>query len=269
MKTKNPNVAWMFYRGNKDELENFIKDCFDTIWEIEFSDKIPKAFVCPHAGYIYSWIVAAYSYKLIAAKIDKISNTFIIMAPSHRAYFKWVWVLDCDFYKTPLGEVKINKTLCNELVSDYPDFFDFNEFAFNEEHSLEVQLPFLQYVYWNKDFSIIPLVFGETEPFHIWEILSSFLEKHGATIIVSSDLSHYEPYRIAQEIDKSTINLFLTKNIPWIVKEANACGKSPWKSLTQIALSKNRETQLLQYLNSWDTAWDKEGVVGYASVVYY
>ncbi|MDD2515869.1 MAG: AmmeMemoRadiSam system protein B [Candidatus Gracilibacteria bacterium] len=269
METKNPNVAGMFYPGNKDELENFIKTFFDKIGEIEQNENIPKAFVCPHAGYIYSGIVAAYSYKLIASKIDKISNTFIIMAPSHRAYFKGVGMLNCDFYKTPLGEVKINKTLCNELESDYGEFFSFNEFAFNEEHSLEVQLPFLQHIYKNKDFSIIPLVFGETDSFRIGEILLSFLKKHDTTIIVSSDLSHYEPYRIAQEIDKNTINLFLSKNIPGIIKEANACGKGPWTSLTQIAIAKNRNTKLLKYLNSGDTAGDKDAVVGYANVVYY
>jgi len=158
-------------------------------------------------------------------------------------------------------------TLGKKLINEYPDYFSFIPAAFEQEHSYEVQLPFLQYIskfkFSNLKFKILPLVFGNVNPIEIGNILFELSKKEEIFFIVSSDLSHFMTYDSAVKIDEETINDFVDKDIDKIVHEAEACGIHPRLALTQIAIQAKWKPELLKYLNSGDTAGDKSRVVGY------
>jgi AmmeMemoRadiSam system protein B len=155
--------------------------------------------------------------------------------------------------------------LGKKLINEYPDYFSFVPAAYDQEHSYEVQLPFLQYIFKfqipNFKFKILPLVFGNVNPIEVGNILFELSKKEEMFFIVSSDLSHFMEYSNAVKTDEETLQDFVDKNIDKIVHEADACGLHPRLALTQIAIKAKRTPELLKYLNSGDTAGDKSRVV--------
>lgn len=268
MFNRKTTVAWIFYPSDKNELKWLINNFMDNISTAE-KIKDLKAVVCPHAWYIYSWQVAAYSYKTIQDNLDSISKkTIILLCPSHFVSLNKVAVWLYDELETPLGNLCVNKKLWDELINSYPDYFTENFEAFEQEHSLEVQLPFLKYIFWEKDIKILPLIFWWVDFKEIWKMLDLFYKREDLFFIVSSDLSHYKKYNEATTIDLNTLTTFLTTNSLIIAESADACWIYPWITLNEIATLNNWNPKLLKYLNSWDTAWDRDRVVGYASVIY-
>ena len=267
MSKRKEAVAGMFYPSNKIELENMIKSYLDKVELKEKLDSI-KAVVCPHAWYIYSWEIAAYSYKAIEKNWDNIPKTFVILWPSHYSYFSWVSVWMYDYFSTPLWDIEVDKSLWEDLMNKYPDIFNNFEEAHIKEHSLEVQLPFLKYISAWRDFKILPMIFWEVDPIIVWEILNELKKENDFFIIVSSDLSHYKSYDEAIELDDRTLKSFMWEKLEDIKNDAEACWVAPWICLNQIAKLNNWKVELLDYRNSWDTSWTKEQVVGYASLIY-
>ncbi len=267
MLSRKMSVSDTFYPWDKNILKNMINDFFEKV-TFDFK-KVPKALVCPHAWYIYSWQTASYSYKLLQENLDKIPKTIILLCPSHYVEFKWVSVWIYDKLKTPFWDLEVDKDLARNLLKNYSEYFLTNYEALDKEHSLEVQLPFLKYIIKDKDFKILPLVFWDVNPFKIWEILNAISKDNRIFFIVSSDLSHYLEYSDACDVDKNTIDSFLSKDNKEIFENAEACWIYPWLSINEIANINNWKTELLKYQNSWDTAWGKDRVVGYGSLVYY
>lgn len=261
-------VDWIFYPWNKQELSNLIKSYFDKIILPKSIYDI-KALISPHAWYIYSWEVAAYSYKAMYDNWNKIYwKTIVLLCPSHYVSMNKVAVWLYDKLETPLWDLTVDKDLWNELLNNYDNYFFENYWAFENEHSLEVQLPFLKYIAWSDDIKVLPLIFWAIDYKTIWKILYDFSIKKDVIFIVSSDLSHYKTYDNAIEIDRNTLNIFFTLNT-WVISQvANACWIFPWITLNEIAKINHWKPKLLKYLNSWDTAWDKNRVVWYSSVVY-
>lgn len=148
--------------------------------------------------------------------------------------------------------------LGKKLINEYPDFFSFVPAVFDQEHSYEVQLPFLQYISKfqipNSKFKILPLIFGNVNPIQVGDILFELSKKEEMFFIVSSDLSHFMEYSNAVKTDEDTLNDFLEKDITKIANEADACGIQPRLALTEIAIKAKRKPELLKYLNSGDTA---------------
>jgi AmmeMemoRadiSam system protein B len=268
MLTRKVSVGGVFYPWDENELRWIIGDFIDNV---PVSEKITnlKAVVCPHAWYIYSWQVAAYSYKAILDNIDAISNkTIVLLCPSHFFSLNKVAVWLYDELETPLWNLKVNKKLWEKLVRDYPDYFMENLSVFENEHSLEAQLPFLKYILWNRNVKILPLIFWWVNFNEIWKILNLLYNSENLFFIVSSDLSHYKLYNDAKSVDYSTLDTFLTMDSTIIAESADVCWIYPWITLNEIANSNNWNIKILKYLNSWDTGWDKNRVVGYASVIY-
>ncbi len=267
MNIREPAVADIFYPQNPHELSTMIENYLNNV-DISIKNKQIKWIVSPHAGYIYSGPIAAYAYDVIKENWNNIPKTFVILAPSHHEYMEFASCGIFDEYKTPLGNIKVDLKLGNQLINDYADWFSFLPKAHEKEHSVEVQLPFLQYVSkWN-DFEILPILVGNINPIEIGNILYKISKTKDIFFIVSSDLSHYSSYEDASSIDQNTLRWFLSQNIKTIAETADACGIYPWLVLNQVSILSNWHPKLLKYANSGDTAWWKEQVVGYASLVY-
>jgi AmmeMemoRadiSam system protein B len=242
-------VAGSFYPSNKDQLERMIDE---FLAKAKVEDIEAKGFVMPHAGYIYSGQVAAYGYKIISNLKPK---RVIILGPSHFIPFIGSSISTADFWETPLGKVKVEKVKT--------EFLDFPE-AHKYEHSIEVQLPFLQRVL--KDFQIIPISIGDDDYKDIAKQLESLLED--AIIIASSDLSHYHDYDTAVKID-SLANEAIPKLDLKKTEKIEACGKTGILALMYLAKKQGWFGKKLFYANSGNTAGDKSQVVGYGCYAFY
>ena len=277
---KSPNVAGQFYPEGRQELTEMLDTFFSNV-DLKSSDIIWKnhlkslrAIVAPHAGYVYSWLVAAYSYSILKWYISSLVTrnsplpTFVVLAPSHYEYFEDVSIGIYDSFETPLGKVPVDKELGKKLIESNPKYFSFNEPAYEQEHALEVQLPFLQYILGNK-IKILPMVFSQTNPIEVGNILYELSKKEDLFFIVSSDLSHFMTYDNAVKTDEETLQDFVEKDVKKIADEAEACGIHGRLALTQIAIKAKWKPEIVKYMNSGDTAGDKSRVVGYGSMIYH
>ena len=255
-----------FFPWNKLELEIMLKNFFDNVENFEINNL--KWVVAPHAWIIYSGQVAAYSYEAIRQNLDNIPKTIFILTPDHYIWTNKVLVWNYDALEAIFWDLQVDKEVINDLLK-YDEIFTDEYLSLEKEHALETQLIFLSYILKEKinEFKIVPLIFGQVDILKIYEVLKKY-EKN-SFFIISSDLSHYNPYEIAIEKDKNTINAFLSLNLEKIINMADACGIYPWLLFSIIAKNNFYKAKLLKYLNSWDTAWDKSQVVGYASVAYY
>lgn len=227
-----------------------------------------RAMVSPHAWYIYSWAIAAYGYHQIWSNWQNIPKTFVILWPSHHLHLSEVSLWLYDKYETPLWDVDIDQKLWKKLINDYPNLFWFIPEAHDTEHSVEVQLPFLQYISWWSNFKILPMILWHQNFEEVWNILNELITKEEVFLIVSTDLSHYKTYDDAIFTDKQTIGMFLSQNTSLIESKWDACWITPWLCLNHLSILQNWSPKLLKYANSWDTAGTKDQVVWYASMVY-
>ncbi len=252
-------VAGGFYPSDKEKIiesvDSFVGEAEKHVGHVSGL----KGVIVPHAGYVYSGPTAAYAYSLINALPQKKRNVFIL-GPAHYV-FTSAAVGDFEAFETPLGKIKVNQAICDELLKNgslenQPD-------AHIPEHSLEVQLPFIQRCL--KDFEIVPILFGEADPEKISEILLPYFLSDENLFVVSSDLSHYLPYGNAKEKDARTLDIITNLKISE-EKEIDACGNIGIKIMMHMARQNSCRITLLDYRNSGDTAGDKEAVVGYASL---
>ena len=254
-------VAGQFYPANSDKLSEEINSYLDAVEPKE--DKPPLALIVPHAGYAYSGLVAAQGYKnLIGKSIKRV----ILVGNSHQHYFPGLAIDSHDYWQTPLGKIRVDKQWAEKLVKTNP-LIQFNSAPHEEEHSLEVQLPFLQTVL-DDGFVIVPILFGNTEGEES-ELLAQFLENNlapGDLVIVSTDLSHYLPADQAEAIDQATLASILDKTIP---KGENIfCGGGAVETIIYLSQDLDLTSDLLSYSHSGQVTGDNQRVVGYASVLF-
>ncbi len=260
MKIREPAVEGTFYPGDKEELRSLIRRYIENSEFFELPDL--KAIVAPHAGYIYSGVIAGASYRqLNNLDSTKFYRVFII-APSHYEYFRGASVGVFDAYKTPLGLVKVSK-IASRLLEE--DGFHFLLDAHIEEHAVEVQLPFLQYAL--QDFEIIPILTGDIDPSYLANVLEKYSDEP-SLFIVSSDLSHYYEYGKAIQLDKHCNNAITNLDFKELAK-CQACGKTGIKALMHLAKKLGWQSKIITYANSGDTAGPKTKVVGYGSYAFY
>jgi AmmeMemoRadiSam system protein B len=270
---REPSVSGMFYPDEpavlRRDIGNYLKAA-----EIGTPPSDIQALISPHAGYMYSGPVAAYGYKAVSGqKYD----TVVILAPSHRAYFQGIAVWDEGTFKTPLGSITVDAVSAGALLAKH-GAFRANREVHKGEHALEVQLPFLQYIF--KDFQLLPLLVGAADE-NVYEAAAEALaqviraDKRRFLIIASTDLSHYYPYDAAVKIDKVTLEHIRNFDIPGMVRDtrsekAQACGAAPMIT-TMIAAMKlgARSSSILKYANSGDVTGDRSGVVGYVSAILF
>jgi hypothetical protein len=269
---REPAVAGMFYPDKAEVLSRDIKRYMGKAAGQKIEGEV-VALVAPHAGYMYSGQVAACAYKLIEGKNY---DTVIIVAPSHRALFKGASLYDRGGYRTPLGVVPIDLPLAKKMMEIRKEI-QFLPQAHAQEHSLEVQIPFLQASL--KPFKLIPIVM---EPSWSWETclsLGSALAEgaRGGRILLvaSSDLSHFHSYDKAVQLDQivlSHLERLSPEGLERDLKKGRceACGGGPILSimLAAKALGANKG-KVLKYLNSGDVTGDRSRVVGYGAAVFY
>ena len=255
---RKPAVAGTFYPLDKYELIKQIDEFLDSVIVKGYGD--PIGFVCPHAGYIYSGFTAAHSFKYLKGReYEKV----IILAPSHYDGYSGITTWNGTGIETPLGIVE---TIDGNKLEKYG--VQKSHLGFGKEHSLEVELPFLQKVL-KPGWKLVPLVMGfqDTETIRLGKnILESYMDKKNL-IIISSDLSHYHPYDRAKTIDGHFLNFIELDRIPDLIDAHNnglveACGFGPIMSFLKLDI----KSKILDYRNSGDTAGDRNRVVGYTSI---
>lgn len=258
-KFRSPAVAGLFYPASANDLESQLGKYLNNLPSA--SEIQPKILVVPHAGYMYSAHTAAKAYAQLLPWKNKI-HTVILVGPSHYVGFKGAALSQDDYFTTPLGKISVNKTINSELVAQ--PGFSYNSAAHAKEHSLEVQLPFLQKVL--KNFSIVPIVYGDANPAELVAALDPFLQQPNTLIVFSADLSHYYTYDEAQTIDSHT-KMLVEKNQPE-VQEHMSCGAMGINTAILLAQKNRLQPKLLDMVNSGDVSGDKSSVVGYASWLF-
>jgi MEMO1 family protein len=254
-------VAGMFYSADPDQLQSDVAHYLQQA--TSSSNFTPKAIIAPHAGYIYSGPIAASAYKLLQPARHLIKQ-IILLGPSHRVAFRGIATPNADYFSTPLGNIKINRGLCEQIES--LDFVHANAAAHAQEHSLEVQLPFLQNIL--DDFELTPLVVGDCDAQDVAKLLDSIWGKSDTLVVISSDLSHYHNYPTAKQLDQKT-SLAIENCQPENISYEDACGRTPLNGLLTLAKQKHLSIDTLDLRNSGDTAGDKERVVGYGAYVVH
>ncbi len=259
---RQPAVAGRFYPGRAQELRTDVDDLLaDARTATGAVPECPKALIVPHAGYVYSGPTAARGYALLepfAASIHRV----VLLGPAHHVWFTGLALPDADAFATPLGEVPVDHLVADRLVtlphvarSDAPHA---------PEHSLEVQLPFLQTVL--GEFTLVPLVVGGAEPELVASVLEEAWDGPETLLLISSDLSHYLPYDHARSTDADTIARILA--LDWPLPDRSACGARGINGMLLAARDHSLTPTLVDARNSGDTAGDRARVVGYASVSF-
>jgi AmmeMemoRadiSam system protein B/AmmeMemoRadiSam system protein A len=268
--TKDPAVAGTFYPADKDSLKASVDSFLSKAEKVPTNGKL-LALISPHAGYMYSGQVASYGYRQIqGSDIRKV----ILVGASHHSGFKGASVYTKGSFRTPLGEVKINEKIAASLLNETADVKFYPE-AFEKEHSLEVQLPFLQSVL--KDFTIVPILIGspsrQTFDYLISKLTEMLDEK--TLLIASTDLSHYHDYSTASEMDNRVIaaieRLSASDTLELLsTGKSELCGGFPVIIVMETARRSGANLGVVfKYANSGDVTGDKERVVGYASIGLY
>ncbi len=259
MLTRKPAVANTFYNGNPQQLSQEINNYLAQGQNVKVEGMI-KGIIAPHAGYIYSGIVAGSAYKQFL-NLDLTKHwKIIIIGPSHRYPLKGASVGAYDLLETPLGLIKVSE-IAKEMSKEIEFIPDADKF----EHSLEVQLPFLQTVF--KNFEVIPIVVGNIDIMSFVQFLKKY-DDNDTLFVISTDLSHFLPYDIAVSTDQQTNKYILESDINGMANNGDACGIVG--VLTSMILAKEMgwKTNFLDYKNSGDTAGTKDKVVGYTSFAY-
>jgi len=277
VRVRRPCQAGSFYAATAEALKRQIKNCFThrlgpgkTPITREGSRNI-IGLVCPHAGYMYSGPVAAHSYYNLAA--DGKPDVVVIFGPNHRGQGSGLAVMKEGVWRTPLGDVQIDEETAN-LILCKSKIIDVDELAHTYEHSIEVQLPFLQYLY-GSAFKFVPISFliqDLESSCEVGQAVARALDGKNALIIASTDMTHYEPHETAAKKDKKALSALekLDEEEFYSIVESNhitACGYGPVVALiTAAKLLGATKGQILCYKTSGDVTGDYSAVVGYASV---
>jgi AmmeMemoRadiSam system protein B len=291
-KLRKPTASGQFYDGSKDNLINTIKECFlddrgpKSLPKIMQGDKKIKGLVVPHAGYIYSGAIAAHSFNILAK--NGFSDTFIILGPNHTGVGSSISVLTEGSWLTPLGTVPINEELSKQLLKN---IIDNDDNAHMYEHSIEVQLPFLQFTSENKKFDFVPICMGMQDfdiANEVGKIIADAIKTKNENIVIiaSTDFSHAgfnymtlppEGMRVdeyAEKQDKLAINQILNINAEGLINTVHEnnismCGYGPVAAmLTAVKLLGGSKAELLKYGTSYEVQ-PSNSCVGYGALAIY
>ncbi len=278
-----PAVAGSFYSDSPSELKKTVEGFLARATDAEIEGQI-VALLSPHAGYVFSGQVAAYSYKQLK---NREFDDVIIIGPSHCLYLKGASVGSWDYYQTPLGKVEVDMELVKKLKAA-DSKIKFTPAAHSREHAVEVQLPFLQYVLGK--FKLVPIIMGNSSPENCQMLSDALIKTIGSKkvlLVASSDMSHYPRYEDACRVDRQTLEVIeslaplkllqssrqiLGQGIPNL--DCTLCGLGP---VTTVLMTAKRlgatEVKVLKYANSGDVTvmgrTNRNRVVGYGSVAVY
>lgn len=256
-----PAVAGAFYPAAPAALRAAVAECLRAVpasAALTMPAQAPKAIIVPHAGYVYSGTIAARAYAALAPAASRIRRV-VLLGPAHRVAFAGMAVPAAGVFATPLGEIPVDGELVARaarlpqvLVSDVPHA---------EEHSLEVQLPFLQTVL--PSFTLLPVVVGDADAAAVGRLIDALWGGDETLLVISSDLSHFHRYDEARRIDGATVARILAGDEE--LEGEEACGAMPINGLNHALRARGLHAELLAQCNSGDTAGDRQRVVGYAA----
>jgi len=273
-----PAVAGLFYEGDSETLKKRIEWCFKhklgpgSIPSVnEQGKRSIVGLVCPHAGYVYSGPIAAHSYAELAK--DGAPDVVVILGPNHTGLGSGVSIVDGGYWRTPLGNVEVNSEVARKIVEN-SEVIAVDELAHLHEHSIEVQLPLLQYIYGTR-FSFVPICMMlqlRDVCMDVGNAIAKALENENAVIIASTDFTHYEPYGRAYEKDIKVLKAIEAMDPDLMLKLVDSlpvsmCGPGPVASMLYAVKKLGaKKATTLKYATSGDVTGDKSSVVGYGSV---
>lgn len=255
-----PAVAGLFYPENANELRHDVNGYIAGSSPHAAVTGRPKALIVPHAGYQYSGPVAGVAYRLLR-DWSAIIRHVVMIGPSHRVAMRGLAVPSVDAFATPLGSVPIDVTGRERLLE--LGLVGISDAAHAAEHSLEVQLPFLQVVL--EDFDILPLTVGFAASEQVARVIDAAWGGPDTLVLISSDLSHYHTWSEARQLDAGTTRAIMERRSD--LPDEQACGACGINGLMQVARRRDLAVELLDQRNSGDTAGDRSRVVGYGSYV--
>jgi AmmeMemoRadiSam system protein B/AmmeMemoRadiSam system protein A len=255
-------VAGAFYPGSAAQLSLELGELLDGVDNFEPKLGFPKALIVPHAGYMYSGPVAARAYDELAAARGIVKRV-VLIGPSHFVGGRGLALPECEAFETPLGRIPLDAAGIAALA-DLKQVVK-SAAAHSQEHSLEVQLPFLQKMLGN--FSLVPIAAGAALTEEVAEVLERLWGGPETLIVISTDLSHYHDYEEARRIDGATLERIAAYAADLNYEEA--CGATGLNGLLVVASNKGLSIKLLAACNSGDTAGSKARVVGYSSFALY
>jgi len=264
-------IAGTWYPGNPSILRADIEKLLHNVPGGKIEGTI-TGLIVPHAGYVYSGQVAAYAYKMIKGETF---DAVILLGPSHRTFFRGVSIYDRGGYETPLGVVPVNVSLATDIMAQ-SKMISYIPSAHSQEHSLEIQIPFLQVVL--GEFHFVPLVLGDQDYqtcITLAESIVRAISNRRVLIVGSSDLSHFHSYERAVNLDSIVLQRIEKMDAGGLLKDleenvSEACGGGP-AAVTMMVCKKlgSDRAKILKYANSGDVTGDRGSVVGYASAVLY
>lgn len=263
---RQPAVAGTFYPAVPEQLDSDVRALLASaairMKSVELPPECPKAIVVPHAGYIYSGATAAAAYTCLSQHRHTIRRV-VLLGPVHRVPVRGLALPGVDVFATPLGNVSLDQ----EAIASMSDLaqIEVSPVVHVAEHSLEVQLPFLQCVL--DDFKLVPLAVGDASAQEVAEVLDRLWGGPETLFVISSDLSHYLPYKTACGVDRETADRILS--LTPLHTHQQACGATPINGLLIAAKRHHLYARLIELRNSGDSAGDKEQVVGYGSFAFF
>lgn len=255
MKIRRAYCAGTWYSDDPSELAEELDEYLSRVNRENLN---VRAVIVPHAGYIYSGQTAAYSFRQLSEKTEKV----IVLGTAHRYPLRGASVTEYDYYSSPLGKVKVSDEIKNILKEKCVVNIDEADY---EEHSIEIEIPFLQRVLGK--FELIPIIVGSVDPVEFSEILEKYTDEK-TVIVASVDLSHFHTYDEAKRLDNYSITCILDLNAEGI-RKAEIDSPYAIMALLELAKRKKWKTKLLDYKNSGDIIRDKSRVVGYSAIVFY
>jgi hypothetical protein len=277
--TREPYVAGQFYPAEAQELDQTVESLLASTQakvDASLKDKSPYIIIVPHAGYAYSAETAAAAFAQLDSKqIDRV----FLLGSSHQVYLQKAALADHTGWKTPLGTVALDVDLVQQLAAS--EAWEINNQAHSQEHSLEVELPFLQQQL--GEFQLIPILVGQLDSEHIEQVVQDMADNFDqhSLLVISSDLSHYPNYELANQVDQELIAAILKQDLNQFEQlaaetdpdqnlQTRACGHQAIKIGLKLAEMLNfNQTQLYDYRNSGDVTGDLSQVVGYAAIGFY
>ena len=279
-KIRLPSQAGAFYAGTAEALKRQIEQCFLHSLGPGKIPVVAKAnerrvlgLICPHAGYMYSGPVAAHAYYNLA--LDGKPDIVVLFGPNHTGYGSGLAVMNEGVWRTPLGDIEVDGKVADEIVKE-SRIVDVDDSAHRYEHSIEVQLPFLQYLF-GSQFKIVPVCFLMQDLHSAREVgqaVAKVLKGKNGLIIASSDMTHYEPQENAEKKDRlalRAVEALDEERFYSIIEEhrITVCGYGPIIALiTAAKILEAKEAKLLCYKTSGDVIGDYSSVVGYAAVEF-
>ena len=248
-----PAVAGSFYPADASELRSVVEASLGE----PGTGSAPKAIIAPHAGYVFSGPVAGSAYgRVRRAAVSRV----VLLGPAHRAPDAGIAASSADAFSTPLGQLPVDTSTRDVLVD--AGLVTLRDDAHASEHSLEVQLPFLQVCL--GDVVVLPLVVGQVDPERVAEVLERVWGGEETLIVVSTDLSHYLDHAAATQVDRRTAEAVVARR-PDRLGRYDACGLIPLQGLLLAAERHGLDVELLDLRTSADTAGGPDRVVGYGA----